>query len=974
MSLDNEDQELLERKYVSEKQPKVSYTREYLLSFSNLDICKKLPSGFDASILSEFDEASIIVNEQQRGVGRLTFQSTKHSEYGSSPPNRLETTGSFPRGNFGRWDAHSSGTSNKDGDVQANHEGSTQDSGRHSGTQSRRFLQHPEHDGLLGSGTYPRPSGYAGSSAPRARMAGHFQLNRTHEPYQPPRPYKALPFQRKDDKDSCNDETFGLANYSSEDRVEEEQRRRESFELMRKEQQKALQGKQKQIPDNQKEKLDADIIALLENSADKKSILNETHKADDSSSLSINDSSRPPTMRVPLSRPLVPPGFSNTTLNKILPIQPSNTNSSEARFVDTVDNLPLDGTDNGQEKRNQTDPFLNNRMLNNGSISDVLVNDTDKIAIPASGLEVMKLLADAENISCAASGLHKTNKVCEGILENDDSGKNEKTSEITHTLVEDSSLLILEKLLGHSLSKSSGSPISSENQDFKTDEETWVPTISESSKFASWFVKEENKHLDDFSSKDLLTMIVNNENIGSPASVDSSNKAIEHMAPSLPFKHSDMTKKLDASPAPSPVVLTCEDLEQLILTDTKGSSSNLPHAVLGTGMTKDGKLERQKSEVDDHASQHLLSLLQKGTKKEKEMVSVTSPALEIGSLERFSITDTCSGVNLGIVESNSCNSETVSSSEKNLTLEALFGSAFMSELQSAQAPVSVQRVVDDGVNTTAIPTSLGLPFPSPGISFLTSNSRDYQPNKPIHEIDMVFLNFVKDVQCILGVGKEQRNSPVEDLKFSAADFEEKAPETHLPDEHSLISGMTSSQLPHRINRARPLDPGLDPLNRNQQMKSMGPEGIHHGPYLNFPENIVPYNNPHHGSDPRINPAAYNLMLQQMPIPGNFPQQVFLQGLPRGVPLSHPMNHMQGYIPKISNVHNMSLHHQQPNYDGLGMGMQGSLVGSGRKNHPEAFQRLIEMELRANAKPVHPAAAGNIPDMYGPELGMSFRYS
>lgn len=78
------------------------------------------------SFSSEFDEASIIVNEQQRGVGRLTFQSTKHSEYGSSPPNRLETTGSFPRGNFGRWDAHSSGTSNKDGDVQSNHEGSTQ--------------------------------------------------------------------------------------------------------------------------------------------------------------------------------------------------------------------------------------------------------------------------------------------------------------------------------------------------------------------------------------------------------------------------------------------------------------------------------------------------------------------------------------------------------------------------------------------------------------------------------------------------------------------------------------------------------------------------------------------------------------------------------------------------------------------------------------------------------------------------------
>ncbi|URD84701.1 hypothetical protein MUK42_02158 [Musa troglodytarum] len=917
------------------RQPKVSYTREYLLSFSNLDICKKLPSGFDASILSEFDEASIIVNEQQRGVGRLTFPSTKHNEYGSSPPNRITAYPSPRLGSFWVdvtnlspsiifWKDNCQSEKLLASSVVRSWSNLMINTGflrfylyklkwfRHSNDANFKFQT------LVG---ILEPN--LDVSCNILSMMDFWEV--------------ALPFQRKDDKDSLNDETFGLANYSSEDRVEEERRRRESFELMRKEQQKALQEKQKQIPDNHKEKLDADIIALLQNSADKKSIMNEAHKADDSSSLSINDSSRPPTLRVPLSRPLVPPGFSNTTLNKILPIQPSNTNSSEARFVDTVDNLPLDGTDNGQEKRNQTDPFLNNRMLNNGSISNVLVNDTDKIVIPASGLEVINQLADAENISCAASGLHKTDNVCDGILENDDSGKNEKTSEITHSLVEDSSLSFLEKLLGHSLSKSSGSPISSEvllylkftysgKQDFKTDEETWVPTISESSKFAGWFVREENKHLDDFSSKDLLTMIVNYEKVGSPASVDSSNKAIEHMAPSLPFKPSDMTKKLDASPAPSPVVLTCEDLEQLILTNTKGSSSNLQHAVQGTWMTKDGKLERQKSDVDDHASQHLLSLLQKGTKKEKEMVSVTSPALEIGSLERFSITDTCSSVNLGIVESNSCNSETVSSSEKTLTLEALFGSAFMSELQCAQAPVSVQRVVDDGVNTTAIPTSLGLPFPSP------------------------------DVQCILGVGKEQRNSPVEDLKFSAADFEEKAPETHLPDEHSLISGMTSSQLPRRINRARPLDPGLDPLNRNQQMKPMGPEGIHHGPYLNFPENIVPYNDPHHGSDPRINPAAYNLMLQQMPIPGNFPQQAFLQGLPSGVPLSHPMNHMQGYIPKISNVHSMSLHHQQPNYDGLGMGMQGSLVGSGGKNNPEAFQRLIEMELRANAKPVQPAAA------------------
>lgn len=30
---------------------KKSYTREFLLSFSELDVCKKLPDGLDASIL-----------------------------------------------------------------------------------------------------------------------------------------------------------------------------------------------------------------------------------------------------------------------------------------------------------------------------------------------------------------------------------------------------------------------------------------------------------------------------------------------------------------------------------------------------------------------------------------------------------------------------------------------------------------------------------------------------------------------------------------------------------------------------------------------------------------------------------------------------------------------------------------------------------------------------------------------------------
>jgi hypothetical protein len=47
---------------------------------------------------------------------------------------------------------------------------------------------------------------------------------------------------------------------------------------------------------------------------------------------------------------------------------------------------------------------------------------------------------------------------------------------------------------------------------------------------------------------------------------------------------------------------------------------------------------------------------------------------------------------------------------------------------------------------------------------------------------------------------------------------------------------------------------------------------------------------------------------------------------------------------------------------------------GESNHPEALQRLIEMELRSKSKQAHPfAAPGNGPGIYGHELDMGFGY-
>lgn len=46
--------------------------------------------------------------------------------------------------------------------------------------------------------------------------------------------------------------------------------------------------------------------------------------------------------------------------------------------------------------------------------------------------------------------------------------------------------------------------------------------------------------------------------------------------------------------------------------------------------------------------------------------------------------------------------------------------------------------------------------------------------------------------------------------------------------------------------------------------------------------------------------------------------------------------------------------------------------SGRSNHPEALQRLIGMELRANPKQVHPFGVNN-QGIYNHELDTGFRY-
>ncbi|XP_017699190.3 uncharacterized protein LOC103710699 isoform X2 [Phoenix dactylifera] len=971
MSLENEEQLVLESlpESISEcrKQSKISYTKDFLLSLSDLDICKKLPSGFDASILSELEDASNSILERQRGLGGLPLQGSNHNDYASLPLNRWDGSDSYSRGSSGRWDTRSSGSSDRDGDFQSDRELFMQDADRRPGNPSRRFWQHPEHDGLLGSGAFPR------HSESKARGSNHYQLNKSSEPYQPPRPYKAMPFPRKD-SDFCNDETFGSAECSSQERAEEERKRRSSFELMRKEQQKALQEKQKHY--NNKEKLDADIIALLESSVDKQVTMNGNDKSDDSltSSLFRHDSSKSSFVpQAPASRPLVPPGFANALVEKSLSVQSSSTSlESEARSAVVGDKIPLDGMYKDQEKRNQSAVCMNANVQKSGfmNTSVFFVNESS-----STNAEVVKPSIGFENAATMTSGLQKVSEVWEDDRVNDFSNEKEAKSEIVNTVGQDHSTSILEKLFGSALAKNyESSPTYVENQGLKTYEETWSPVVSESSKFARWFLEEEKNSVEEFSSRDLLSLIVNEEKVGLQTPAISNGKAAGHIPQSLAFENNELftspaTSSIagiseqynqGARPDSSVVVLTCEDLEQSILAEVKDSSSTLRHSVQGAGTSLDGKSEDQGTNMDDHASQHLLSLLQKGTKND----ATASPMLGMESYDRISISDVKTDLNLGGVEnSTASNSERVPGSEKALMLEALFGAKSMYELHSVEAPVSVHRGSAGGLNDTEAPLSHGRPISHTDV-FFSSSSGEYQSSKTVREEQMVTLNHIQEARGynILGPGIDHRDSPTEGSKLGSAGAEEGALEIHLPEEDGLITGRLSLQLPHLMNQPRPLLQQLGQLaNRN------------HDPQHPFPANVIPHHAFNNASDPRFDPAAHHLMLQHMPLPGNFPPQYPFQGIPRGLPLSHPINHMPGYLPEMGNVHNFPMPHHQPNNGGLGMGMPGAVAGVGMGGHPEALERLIEMEMRANSKQIHPAAAGHIPGIFGPDLDMNFRY-
>ncbi|KAL4586098.1 hypothetical protein LXL04_010729 [Taraxacum kok-saghyz] len=974
MSLVNEDGssaiEASESINESERKPRVSYTRDFLLSISDLEMCKKLPSGFDQSILrisrnyyitavvpwafinfaslktSELEEAS--VQERPRTHGNLPLQGFRRNDYSSSPPTRGDSS-TYSRGTYGRWDSRSSGWSDKDGDSQSDLD---PDSGRRSygNNQSRRPWQNSnsEHDGLLGSGSFPRPCGFApGTSAPKSQSNDHYPLSRSNEAYQPPRPFKAVPHARTNTHDSFNDETFGSSDNASQDRAEEERKRRASFELMRKEQQKVLQEKQKSSGNKVKNDEFTEMIleeskeaAALESSGELNSKVQSVPNDDSVRSSVLLQSSKP--------RPLVPPGFKTTITTK--PISSTEKENPKPG----IEEIHLVGKGNHQTQ--------------NGTLDKI--QSLHKLDIPEKGESVV--------VSKRISVFPEVHEAVDGEVF--------ELNKILSNSTQESSTSILGKFFGSTPGiKETNSAGFLEYQTCVNDSIFFQPQknkpddpLVQSSRFAQWFNEDEKKPVNDYLSStgpnNLLSLIVGGDKSGSqlpnilPTDPTPPFGGVITNLPSDPNPNPNNhmynnNYRHDPTPAPPPVaaVLTCEDLEQTILSEyTDKTSTNLqpPPVTVNTHTIP----------VDNTATNHLLSLLQKGTATDDDI----KPPSENHHHHH-----------------NPPSEKPKDESNNNLSLESLFGTAFMKELQSAQAPVSAQRAAPgsaridtfDPHNSTADGMGIGMGLgsyennplslmkqPVNPENWLNLNNNSDNKGKQAGEIELpeeesLISETGFDISEKLAAlnsgfrgGGEQRfvRGPYDMLEperqFSNNNLIHPHPQASSPQMHAQMQ----QQMSHNPNR-RPMFHPLDP---NSPMRF--PEHLNQ----QFQGNMAFHHQQHHRPDTRVTgfdvPGHHPQMLPpQMRMQGNFaPPHLMSRPLPPK---------FMGDREAVAGMHGFPFGgHQQPNLVGPGLGGDG---GSG-SNHPEVLQRMLEMELelRAHAKQQQVRPGG----MYGGHE-LDFRY-
>lgn len=1044
------------------KKAKISYSREFLLSLSGLDICRNLPRGFDESILADFEDAS---QDRQRTSGSFLLQGYRRNEYGSSPPTRGDVS-NYSRGIHGRWDSRSSGWSDKDSDSQSDWDS---DTGKRYANPSRRGWQAPEHDGLLGSGGFPRPSGYTpGVSAAKFRPNDHYQLNRTTEPYHPPRPYKALPHSRRETNDSINDETFGSSEFTSEDRAEEERKRRASFELMRKEQHKAFQERQKN--GSEKHNNNFDISTLMDDSTDPNKQLSTSNELDEPKepkASNIESAKLSSGSQIAGPRPLVPPGFATTVQDRKSNSVEVKTSAPDGSIFNARDNIVLNGLYDGQRDKETADEMsLIARLHVTPELQSSEMDKNEVIISPALDISNRTLGGKKLLGTCNLSETSKSSDIGQSIdLDSQEAEQNKITGQSDH------STTILEKLFGSALSlESAVSSSHTELQGTKGDD-VWSSHSSHSSKFAHLFV-EEKKTTDDTLSgrpKDLLSLIgvgEKGESLVSDVQMPEQPWSKSLFSSSQP-KDKQMMKGTasaavasreqftDRKPGGVPAVLTCEDLESTILSEISDGGSD-PQQPLKAWDGNEAKAEQPRANVDNLASQHLLSLLHKGT--EHNNVALF-PSFDAKFADKVDILEGERTSNL--LGNSKETGDSLPNCGNTLTLETLFGTAFMKELQSVGAPVSAHRsstgsarvepfnphgsshgVIDESMLASAESEAISSRniHESNGMAL----NRSHQSNMDITEDRFLkfdhFRTEVDTLQLQPEVGPKLSNFdgpaeirlPEEDSLISVSDplnlrglmagrhpdkaelsssnapfdvvenfaahgifKEEKYAREQVPSHFHQIPfsrresdipfsnvhvQQSSPQLhPHRLNHVGPMFNSLDSHTVHSNAPVKIADGIlHHDQPLNyqFPANMVRPQMHHLSSGyPGFDPPSHHPMAQQMHLPPSFPPPHQLQGFHGGPQVTHLNNQVSGLIQELNPIQGFPFGQRQPN-SGIPTPAPEASIGN---NHPEAFQRLIELERRANAKQMNPfaaaaaAAAGHSQGMYGRDIDMGFRY-
>ncbi|XP_010544407.1 PREDICTED: uncharacterized protein LOC104817035 isoform X2 [Tarenaya hassleriana] len=889
----------------SRKKPRISYKREFLLSLSS--VCKKLPklpSGFDKSLLRDSEDP---LPERRRISGDFSSHGFRRNDSSSSPPARGEL-GSYSRGAHGRWEGRSGGWNDKDSDSQFDRDS---EPGRRYGMPSRGPWQASEHDGLLGKGSFPRPSGYgAGRSGPRSQSNDLHQLNRSNGPYHPPPPYKAKPYSRRDTKDSFNDETFGPSDSASEDRAEEEKKRRASFELLRKEQHKTFQEKQNLNPEGRKN--DFDFTVLPGDSKEENGQQDTSKQVREFSTLpDSNNTVAPLQNTTPTPKPLVPPGFGSTLLKRKQEAQPpTGVSQHEDSLLKSKEGHLLNGTPGNNEE---------NTLLNQTGSNELLMQSTD-VNISTNTSERAVDLSTVFGITADIVGKDKNFEKHSHISSVTEAPEYSEQSEQAMTKLDQKRSLgnsdgpsILDKLFNTDLNLNSGD--SSNVIEHRADkvEEILSPQTVKSSKFAYLFHEEDGKPPEDISSSEqpngLLSLLQ-----GANKSQTFDVKSKDELSARLLFQGCD-TKIPDqlsnTSPSKSaavPPVLTCEDLEQSILSEVSDSYSPPPPAIQDSDVSS-VRTKQQKTDVDDQASQHLLSLLQKGAGAGPENQAV-QPMSKTESRPPPTEKPPKTG---GICRE--------ADTGKTLTLETLFGSAFMKELQSVGEPVSAKAGVSEGH---------GSPLP------------------------------IKSEDLLL-VGAQLRLDGITN---------------ELSQRDQMSSDVVRGGLIPNADNQTGLGPRIS--NVKSQIELMASVSVHQDspPYQQFPANMIrpPF---HHtpGGVPEFDRLPHPILQQmQMPMRGKMPHHsILLQGFANGPPHHHPhaKNQMSGVVPaELNTSQGLPLAHRQPNFAGHNMPPPVREVNG--SDQPVSLQRLLGIGPK-QISPMGQAIDLHHRGSFGHDLNMSFGY-